>query len=80
MTHDDVRAYLERKPFHPVMLYLVDGSAFEVRHPELALLLAERLDLTISEQTETHIGERVVVISLDSISRLELEKPSKATL
>jgi hypothetical protein len=80
MTHDDVRAYLARKPFHPVMLYLVGGSSFEVRHPELAMLLAARLELAIAGQPEERIGERVVVISLDSISRLELEEPSRLTL
>lgn len=80
MTYDDVRSFLGRKPYHPLVLYLVDGSGFEVRHPELAVLYPSRLELFILEQAERTIGERFVVIDLASISRLELEKPSRLTL
>ncbi len=38
MHPNDVLAALRRKPFVPFRLYVDDGSAYEIRHPELLLL------------------------------------------
>lgn len=38
MTVQTFREMLARRPFQPVKLTLSSGQAFEIRHPEMALL------------------------------------------
>jgi hypothetical protein len=35
---EDILALLRAKPFEPFRIRLSDGSAFEIRHPELAIV------------------------------------------
>jgi hypothetical protein len=36
MRQEDVREYLDRRPFQPLGVYLSTGAFFDIRQPELA--------------------------------------------
>ena len=36
MRPEEIRDKLRRRPFHPLRVYLSDGSSHDVRHPEMA--------------------------------------------
>ena len=38
MTPETIQEHLLRQPFQPFRVFLSDGSAYDVRHPEMALV------------------------------------------
>ena len=38
MRPEDIREFLQKKPFQPFRLTLTDGRTYEVRHPEMAMV------------------------------------------
>ncbi len=38
MRPEDILEFLRAKPFEPFRIHMSDGSAFDIRHPELALV------------------------------------------
>ena len=38
MNPQDVLQLLRKRPFEPFRIHLSDGSSFEIRHPELAIV------------------------------------------
>ncbi len=69
---EDLIGFLRARPFEPFRIHRSDGAAFEIRHPELALV----------EQNKTIVGvpgargperplERTVVCALVHITRIE---------
>lgn len=38
MRSDEVRSLLRKQPFQPFRLHLSNGKAFDIRHPELAMV------------------------------------------
>ena len=38
MRPDDIRNFLNRRPFQPFRITLTDGRNYEVRHPELVMV------------------------------------------
>jgi len=53
-----LRELLERRPFRPFEVRLSNGDAFQVRHPEFAMLLRTQLVIGIPE------SDRVVICAL----------------
>ena len=43
MNATEVRTFLSRRPFEPFRVLLQNGEAFEVRSPELAVVMKSRL-------------------------------------
>ena len=41
MEPDDLRALFRTVPFKPFVLYMNDGSSFEVKHPDQAMVIGE---------------------------------------
>ncbi len=38
MQSQDIRDFLKKRPFQPLRLTLTDGTAYEVRHPDLLMV------------------------------------------
>lgn len=72
MRPEDILKLLRKRPFDPFRIHLSDGSAFDVRHPELAIV--ERSTVVIGvpgpEGLEGPV-ERTVLCSLVHITRAE---------
>lgn len=43
MTAQELREFLEREPFEPVRVRLSSGDVYEIRQPELAVVMRSRL-------------------------------------
>ena len=38
MRPTEIVAHLRKQPFHPVRMYISDGSSYDVRHPEMMMV------------------------------------------
>ncbi len=72
MRPQDILDLLHRKPFEPFRLYLSDGSAFDVRHPELAMVGRSTVVVGIpARDTPEPVFDRLVNCALIHITRTE---------
>ena len=71
MPIEQVLELLHAQPFRPFRLHLVDGSSFEIRHPELLMPGARALVVGISANPALPLFERTVTVALLHVSRLE---------
>jgi hypothetical protein len=69
---------LRRQPFVPFRLYVADGSAYDIRHPELLLVTSHSAHVAIPPALSGMIPEHAVIIAMDHVSRLE-KLPTSAT-
>lgn len=72
MRPDDIRRLLRQQPFQPFRLCLVDGSSYEIRHPDQVSV--ERSTVAIAgavAHLPRPLVERDVIVALLHISRLE---------
>jgi hypothetical protein len=72
MRPDDIRDLLRRQPFQPLRLVLTDRTAYEVRHPELVSVYRSTLRLVLRGGTPQVPDERVVIVALLHIIRIEM--------
>ena len=69
-----IRERLGRRPFEPFRIVLSSGGAYEVRHPEMALLL--RNGIYVADPTPTDdLPENAVWCSLLHIAAIEPTSP-----
>ena len=72
MRPEDVLQMLRRQPFEPFSIHVSDGSTFEIRHPELAIV--ERSKVIIGMPGPEGLDgpvERSIFCALVHITRLE---------
>jgi len=70
MRQDELREALREHPFEPFRLHLTNGRAYEVRHPEMALLT--RHSIHVVELTKSgQATDRVVKCDLIHVVSLE---------
>lgn len=70
MTVEVLQQALLRRPFQPVRIRLSSGDAYEVRHPEAALLLKGGLYIGLASNGED-LPDRAVYCSLLHIAAVE---------
>jgi hypothetical protein len=66
MSHETLADLLHRRPFEPFALRMSTGERYEVRHPEMALLLKTKLILAHPD------SDRTTICSLLHISEIEV--------
>jgi len=71
MRAEELRDLLRRKPFVPIRLHLTDGTTYEVRHPEMAMLTRSTVEIGLEHEEGSGIAEQVVCCSLGHIVRIE---------
>lgn len=71
MRAEELRGLLDRRPFVPIRLYFSDGTAFDIRYPEMALLTRSTVEVGISEREGEKIADRAVSATLLHIVRVE---------
>ena len=71
MGAEQLRDLLRRRPFVPLRLHLTDGTTYDIRHPEMALITRSTVDIGIEGDTGSGIAESVVYCSLVHIVRAE---------
>jgi hypothetical protein len=74
---EDLEKKLRNRPFRPFRLYLTDGSAYDVRHPELMMLGRRMAVVGLASDPAETIFDRSVDIDLFHIVRTEfIEAPA----
>lgn len=77
MTAEDLIELLEERPFVPLRLRLDDGRAYEVRHPEMAIVTPTLVAIGISKKNGSRMAERVTYCSIAHIVEAEpLDEPA----
>jgi len=59
MSPNEILAHLRREPFEPFRICLSDGSSYEVRHPENALVTRATIAIAL-ENGDGELPERMV--------------------
>lgn len=77
MSVSAIKDQLTRKPFEPFRVVLSNGDAYEVRHPEMALLLRNGIYVGVPDK-QNDLPERAVWCSLLHVAAIEplLLRPS----
>lgn len=70
MTAFDLLEILRVRPFEPSRIYASDGRSYDVRHPDQALVLLNRVILPLPSTLE--VSERSEQLSLSHIVRVEV--------
>lgn len=71
MRAEEFTELLRTRPFVPLRIHLTDGQYYDVRHPDLVLVLRQRVDIGLQPDPETGVLDRVVHCSLLHIVRVE---------
>jgi len=72
MRPEDIRQFLQHKPFQPFRLTLTDGRTYDVRHPELAMVGRSTVAIGIPAPDEpAPVYDRLVTVSLMRIMQVE---------
>lgn len=75
----DLTRLLFARPFKPFRLYVLENTAFEVRHPEMAALGLSTLTIQVLKSgLSLDIGAQEVIVSLRHITRIEFLPSAKA--
>ena len=71
MRAEELRQLLDRRPFVPIRLYFTDGTTYDIRHPEMALLTRSTVEIGLPKDQASKIADRVVYCTLLHIVRVE---------
>lgn len=70
MTVQTFREMLARRPFEPVRITLSSGQAFEIRHPEMAMLTRTSLLIGVDADNEG-VPAEFKILSLLHVTTIE---------
>jgi len=65
MNAETIKEYLRREPFEPFVIRMSNGEAYEIRHPECAIVMKTRVIVGYPEE------DRSVTCSLVHVNSVE---------
>ena len=71
MSHEDLRARIQLRPFVPFRVVLTEGTSYEIRHPELFMLGKRSAGIGLAKNPDQTFYDALVEIGLLHIVRLE---------
>lgn len=72
MPPEELREYLRRQPFVPFRIHTTDGRTFDVRHPDMVLVMSRVLVVGILDpKGSSPFPERTETIALIHVVSLE---------
>ena len=74
MTSNQIKEVLHATPFIPFRIHLAEQREFDVPHPDFAWLNQNGGTLVVNAKT----GDFVHIISVPSITRIEMKEPQSA--
>jgi hypothetical protein len=69
ITANQIREYLQAKPFKPFLLFLSDGSSHEVPHPEFAWVFGSTVFVGVAGKSTKAPEDFVKQISIEDTLR-----------
>lgn len=81
MRSEDVREFLQRRPFQPFRVTLTDGRTYDVFHPEMAMVGRSSVALGMPSPPRSEpIYDRLITVSHLHIMQIEpLETTAAST-
>jgi hypothetical protein len=73
MEAEELQKYLRERPFQPFRIFLSDGSHYDIRHPEMAMLT--RRAMIVSLDRKNAIPNDFSMCTLSHIVRVEYLSP-----
>ena len=70
MNVNQILEHVRREPFQPIRIYMSDGSSYEVRHPEMALVTRREVVIALPSR-EAELPERSVFCDPLHVTRIE---------
>ncbi len=70
MRPAEVRAKLRKRPFRPIRIYISDGAAYDVRHPEMAAVSRTEVAIGLAP-IDDDLPERFAYVDPMHITRIE---------
>ncbi len=71
MNAPELTKHLREQPFVPLRLHMSDGSSFDIRHPENAIVTTQTIYVVTHEDPKTGVAEDVQWLSLRQLVRVE---------
>lgn len=71
MRAEELMELLRVRPFAPLRIVMTDGQTYDIRHPDMVLVLRQRVDIGIQPDPKTGVLDRVDHCSLLHIVRVE---------
>lgn len=71
MRAEEIDELLRRRPFAPFRIHLSDGSHYEVKHPEMAVISRYSMVVAIPRREGSVIASKLVNIALLHIVKTE---------
>jgi hypothetical protein len=71
MRPEELTALLRTRPFNPLRVHMIDGRTYDIRHPDLILVLRGRIDIGIGPDPQTGVLDRVDHCSWPQVMRVE---------
>jgi hypothetical protein len=80
MQPEDIRGFLQHKPFQPFRLTLTDGRTYEIRHPELAMVGRSSVAVGVPAPGDPNpVYDHLVTVSLLHVMQVEPMEMSGAS-
>jgi hypothetical protein len=77
MRAEELAELLRRRLFVPLRIHLTDGRTYDIHHPELVLVLRQRVDVGLPPDPAMGVLDRVEHCSLLHIVRVEELPPAQ---
>ena len=71
MRPEELTKLLRTRPFTPLRIIMTDGQTYDIRHPEMVIVLRQRVDIGVLPDPAMEVAESVVHCSLLHIVRVE---------
>lgn len=67
MSYETLKELLNRRPFEPFEIRLSNGEKYEIRHPEMALLLKSRIVIGDADTDRMTICGLIHINSIETL-------------
>lgn len=71
MSPFDLIEDLQKKPFEPIRLYVVDGTTYDIRHPEQCMVGVTSVIVGVASKQSQMPFERMIRIDCQHIHKVE---------
>lgn len=71
MPPEDLLDFVRKRPCVPFRIHVSDGTIYEIRHPELAMIGVESAVIGLPSDTKEELYRRTETVALSHVVRLE---------
>lgn len=71
MSPTDFREDLSKRPFEPIRLYVLDGTTYDIRHPEQCMVGIFSSIIGVDPDPQTLVFKRLIRVDNNHIHKVE---------